>query len=103
MPTTTTQPQLRPELAAAAGYLGLPRAELRARLRNGATLAGLALDRGRSVNGLLGTMLAPARARLEGAVASGRLSERERDDILDDLRHRIEAAVDLEIPFPAAA
>jgi hypothetical protein len=106
MPTTTIQPisapQLRPELAAAAGYLGLTRPELRARLLAGATLSRLAVDRGRSVHGLLATMLAPVRARLDGAVAAGRLTALERDDIVDDLRDRIETAVDVDIPFPAA-
>ena len=98
---STAAPGLRPELAAAAGYLGLTRGELHARLLAGATLAGLALDRGRSVHRLLTTMLTPVRARLDRAVSAGRLTAHEREHILDDLRDRIEAAIDADIPFPS--
>ena len=92
---------LRPELAAAAGYLGLGRAELRRRLLRGATLAALARERGRPVPRLVETMVAIARVPLDAAVAGGRLSPAARDDIVRDLRERIETAAGGPIPFPS--
>jgi hypothetical protein len=94
---------LRPELAAAAGYLGLDRAELRDRLRRGETLAGLAHERGRPLPRLIETMLGIACVRLDAAVAQGRLTPAARDDIVRDLRGRIRDSAGRTIPFPAAA
>ncbi len=96
-PTTAA---LRPELAAAAGYLGLDRAELRDRLQEGETLAGLARERGRPVTRLIETMVGIARARLDAAVAAGRLTSAARDDIVRDLRERICVAAGRAIQFP---
>jgi hypothetical protein len=91
--------RLRPELAAAAGYLGLGRAELRDRLRDGATLAALARERDRPLSALIETMVGIARARLDAAVTASRLTAAERDDILRDLRERIHDSSDRRIPF----
>ena len=100
MTTGTTTIALRPELAAAAGYLGLGRAELRARLRDGETLAALARERGRPLARLIETMVAIARARLDPAVAAGGLTAVARDDILRDLRERIYDTAGRAITFP---
>ncbi len=96
----TRDAALRPELAAAAGFLGLGRGELVDRLRAGATLAALAHERRRSLASLIETMVAIARARLDSAVAAGRLSGEARDDIVRDLHERIRDAANRTIPFP---
>jgi hypothetical protein len=100
--TTLAPTPLRPELAAAAGYLGLDRAELRSRLQRGETLAALALERGRPLPRLIETMVGIARARLDAAVAAGRLTAAARDDIVADLRERIRCASVRAVPFPGA-
>jgi hypothetical protein len=92
--------RLRPELAAAAGFLGLGRPELRDRLEDGATLASLARERGRSLSALVETMVAIARARLDAAVRAGSLSAAARDDMLRDLRERIVDTAGESLPFP---
>ena len=97
---TDRRASLRPELAAAAGYLGLGRAELRERLQHGETLSALARERQRPLTRLIETMVAIARARLDAAVAAGRLTARARDDIVHDLRERIHTSVGRPVPFP---
>ena len=85
-------------LRAAAGFLGLDRAELRAQLP-GTSLAALAQKQGKSVAALEAAMVAPAKARLATAVASGRLTQVRADAVLDRLEqaaHRVATHV-----FPA--
>lgn len=100
-PTAPAAP-LRPELATAAGFLGLGRDELRRRLEEGATLAALARERGRSLADLVETMVEVARVRLDAAVAGGTLGGAARDDILLDLRLRIHDTAGRPIRFPPA-
>jgi hypothetical protein len=83
---------------AAAGFLGLDRAELRAQLP-GTSLAGLAEKQGKSVAALEAAMVAPAKAHLATAVANGRLTQDRADALLDRLEqaaHRLATHV-----FPA--
>ena len=61
-------------LAGAADYLGLSRAELKAELKQGTTLAGLAAAKGKTVDGLKSAMLAKATDRLAKAAAQGRIT-----------------------------
>jgi hypothetical protein len=62
-------------LAGAADYLGLSRAELKAELKQGTTLAGLAgAAEGKTVDGLKSAMLAKATDRLAKAAAEGRIT-----------------------------
>ena len=78
-------------LRAAAGFLGLDRAELRAQLP-GASLAALAEKQGKSGAALEAAMVAPAKERLATAVASGRLTQVRADALLDRLEraaHRL--------------
>jgi hypothetical protein len=99
---SSRRPDLRPELAAAAGYLGLTRARLAEELRAGTPLASLARARGAPLHGLVGVMTAVAHGRLDAAVAAGRLSPAERDALAADARDRAErlVAYDVVIPFP---
>jgi hypothetical protein len=91
---------LRPELAAAAGFLGLRDAELRSRLRGGATLGQLARERHRPLRRLVQTMLDVGRAQRQAAVPAGLLTQAQLEEIAADLRGRIEDSTDCWIPFP---
>jgi len=85
-------------LRAAAAFLDLDRAELRAQLP-GTSLAALAEKQGKNVSALEAAMVAPAKAHLARAVANGRLTQGRADAVVDRLEkaaHRLAAHV-----FPA--
>jgi hypothetical protein len=71
-------------LRAAAEFLDLDRAELRAQLP-GTSLAALAEKKGKSVAALEAAMIAPATTRLEHAVASGSVTQARADRALERL------------------
>jgi len=82
-------------LRAAAEFLGLDRAELRAQLP-GNSLAGLAQKQGKSVSDLKAAMAAPAKARLAKAVADGKITQARANlaaERLDKLAERLAAKV----------
>lgn len=81
-------------LGAAADHLGLTRAELRAELRSGKSLAQVAAGKGKSVDGLVAAILAPVKERLAKAVAARRLTQERADELLERLTKRVEARVD---------
>lgn len=68
--------------APVATYLGMTREQLRAELRSGKSLAQIAKEKGKSVDGLVAAMLAPVKARLAKAVENGRLTKARADAIL---------------------
>lgn len=68
--------------APVAAYLGMTREQLRNELRSGTSLAQIAKERGKSVDGLVAAMLAPVKARLAKAVENGRLTKTRADAIL---------------------
>ena len=74
---------------AAAAYLGLTPAELRAEIESGKTLAQVAADQGKSVDGLESAILAGAKTRLDDAVAAGKISAAQEQEILDQLASHI--------------
>jgi hypothetical protein len=76
-------------LETAADYLGLTGSELRTQLRDGKTLAQIAKDRGKSVDGLIGALYDAAKKQLDAAVAAGRLTKDQEDKILADAKQRI--------------
>lgn len=78
---------------AAAAYLGLTREELRSELAGGTSLAELATEHGKTVEGLVDAMLAPAKARLDEAVAAKRLTQERADEILKRLTDAVNRAV----------
>ena len=86
------------ELDAAASYLGLTEAQLRDQLASGKTLAQIAKDRGKSVDGVIDAMVAEAKSRLDAAVAAGRLTRAQADQILKDVRQRITDRVNGRAP-----
>jgi hypothetical protein len=79
-------------LAAAATYLGLSEAELRTELQSGKTLAQIAAAEKKSVDGLEKALAAEAKTKLDAAVAAGKLTQAQADELqarmtehLDDL------------------
>lgn len=77
----------------AAEYLGMERREVFEALRSGKTLAEVARDSGKSVNGLIDAMVEAAEKRLDQAVADGKLTKAEKNEVLGDLKERISRLV----------
>lgn len=89
---------LRVAVDTAADYLGVTEAELREALHDGKSLADVARDEGKAVDGLVDALVQAATARLDQAVADGKLTQERRDELAQSLEERIEAAVDAELP-----
>jgi len=70
---------------AAVEYLGIPREELFAALMDGKSLAQLAEEQGKSVEGLEQAIHAAVAEHLDAAVAAGRLSEAKKQELLGRL------------------
>jgi polyhydroxyalkanoate synthesis regulator phasin len=86
------------ELDAAASYLGLTETQLRDQLGGGKTLAQIAKDRNKSVGGLVDAMTAEAKTQVDDAVAAGRLTRAQADQVLKDLKQRITDRVEGKAP-----
>jgi len=78
---------------AAASYLGLTDAELRTELDDGSTLADVAEEQGKSVDGLVTALVDAAKTDLADAVEAGRLTEAQQTEILAGLEERITTLV----------
>jgi hypothetical protein len=76
-------------LDAAADYLGVTEAQIRADLESGKSLAQIARDRSKSVDGLVAALVGAARERLDAAVSAGRLTRAQADEMLGGLQNRI--------------
>jgi hypothetical protein len=87
------------DLDAAASFLGVTEANLRTALDGGKTLAQIAEDRGRSVDGLVNALVDDAEAELAAAVKAGRLTDAQRDSIVSGLQERITSLVNGERPL----
>src|SRR5207244_7157774 len=85
-------------LDAAATYLGLTNAELRTQLESGKTLAQVAQDKGKSVDGLIQALVDDAKTHLDAAVTAGRLTQAQEDSILTDLKQHITDLVNGKAP-----
>ncbi len=57
-------------------------AQLRTELMNGKTLAQVAKDKGKSVDGLVNALVADAKTRIDAAVKAGRLTQAQADQVL---------------------
>jgi hypothetical protein len=84
--------------APVADYLDMTREQLRAELSSGKSLAQIAQAKGKSVDGLVAAMLAPAKAGLARAVENGRLTKTRADEIL---AHLTDGAMKLVQRVPA--
>jgi hypothetical protein len=91
-------PRLFAALDTAADYLDLSENELRERLRDGETLAEIARDEGKSVDGLVDALVAEKTRRLDEAVEDGRLTKAQRDRIIANLREHVTAMVNGRLP-----
>jgi polyhydroxyalkanoate synthesis regulator phasin len=80
-------------LEAAAEYLGMTEAALREALQDGKTLAQVARDRNKSVDGLIDALVARKRERINDAVEDGDLTRAQANELLEDLRSRVTDAV----------
>jgi hypothetical protein len=87
-------------LNAAASYLGMTEPNLMTALRNGKTLAEVAKDRGRSVDGLVTALVDAEKAQLAAAVKAGQLTDAQRDSMVAGVEARVTALVNGEIGPP---
>ena len=78
---------------AAAAYLGLTRQQLAAERRSGKSLAQIAAERGKPVAGLKQALLDAIKARLDAAVAAGRITAAQAERLLARAPARIERLV----------
>jgi hypothetical protein len=83
---------------AAAKAIGVSVDDLRAALRDGKSIADLAKDHNVAVNDVVDAMVAAVKADLDQAVKDGHLSQSEADQHLADVRDRLNAMVNGELP-----
>jgi hypothetical protein len=86
------------DLDAAAAYLGRTESELRAALESGKSLAQIAKEENKSVDGLVDALVKATTTRLDQAVTDGRLTKTARDKIVAGLREQTEAIVNGTAP-----
>lgn len=86
------------DLQAAADYLGLTTDQLRSELGSGKTLAAIAKEKGKSVDGLIDVLYNAEKKELDEAVADGRLTKDQEQMILGHARDRITAKVNGTLP-----
>jgi polyhydroxyalkanoate synthesis regulator phasin len=86
------------DLDAAAAYLGVDEDELRERMRDGETLADVAKAEGKTVDGLVTAIVASTTKRLDEAVAAGRMTKAQRDEIVAGLKQRTTEIVNGTFP-----
>ena len=80
-------------LEAAAKYLGMTEAALRAQLESGKTLAQVAKDRNKSVDGLVTALVAEKKARIDQAVKDGHLTRAQADELVARMKEHVTAMV----------
>ncbi len=85
-------------LDAAASYLGLTEAELATELSGGKTLADVAKAKGKSVDGLVSALVADEKKELDAAVAAGRITKAQADEMLASAKQRFTDMVNGTLP-----
>lgn len=80
----------------AADYLGMSEADLREELRD-RTLAEIAKDKGKSVDGLVKVLVAAEESALDEAVADGRITKAHASEIKSRLAEHVNALVEGEL------
>ena len=86
------------DLQVVADYLGLTMDELRSQLESGKTMAAIAKEKGKSVDGLVDALYNAEKKELDQAVADGRLTKEQEQTILPHIRDRITAKVNGTMP-----
>jgi hypothetical protein len=84
-------------IEAAAKYLGLTERQLERRLRSGKSLAQIAADENKGVEGLKSAIEAAVKSDLDKAVADKRITREQADDILSGLHARLDALVNRKL------
>ncbi len=87
-------------LDAVATYLGVTKAELRTARENGTSLAQVATQQGKSVDGLKQAIYDAARTDLDKAVTAGRITAAEEATRLSDLQSHLDDIVNSTGPPP---
>jgi hypothetical protein len=82
-----------PGLDAAASYLGLSASQLDAKLDSGKTLAQIAKDEGKAVDGLVAALKGDLKQKLDEAVADGRITKAQEARALSDADQRLKDLV----------
>jgi hypothetical protein len=77
-----------------ADYLGLGLDDLREALRDGTTLAELAEQQGKDVDGLVDVIVAQSTERIDEAVADGKLTEERAAEVKENLEARVTELVE---------
>ena len=85
-------------LDAAASYLGLTEAELATELSGGKTLEDVAKAKGKSVDGLVSALVADEKKELDAAVAAGRITKAQADEMLASAKQRFTDMVNGTLP-----
>lgn len=85
------------KLDAAAKYLGMSQQALEKALED-KTLAQVAKDQGKSVDGLVDALLAEHKAKIAQAVKDGRLTQEDADDLTAGLEKRLTDLVNGRFP-----
>jgi hypothetical protein len=75
-----------PYVAVELKYLGLDKATLLAKLKQGQTLAQIAASQGKSSQGLVDALVAAAKVKLDAQVKAGKLSKSKEATVLANLR-----------------
>jgi lambda repressor-like predicted transcriptional regulator len=89
-------------LKATSDYIGISGDQLMQDLRGGASLADIATTHGKSVNGLEQALIESAKTDLDKSVAAGDITAGQEQQMLTELRSRIDDLVHLKggAPFP---
>jgi hypothetical protein len=87
-------------LDAAAEYLDLSREELFDQLQDGKTLAQVAREQDKSVDGLKDAIVDSFQERLDEAVEDGRLTKAQRDQMLENMRSHVDDLVQQRLTRP---
>ena len=85
-------------LSAAADYLGLKESDLAAKLQSGKSLADIAKDQGKSVDGLVNALVNDAKTHLDQAVKDGHLTQAQANQILSQIKQHITDFVNGTVP-----
>jgi hypothetical protein len=83
---------------AAASYLGLTAAQLRADLESGKTLAQVAAAQGKSVDGLKQALLADAKSHLDQAAAAGKITAAQEQQMVNQLSSHLDDIINGTLP-----
>jgi hypothetical protein len=88
VPPTQKQGQAGP-LQTAATYLGISVSQLQSDLQSGKTLADVATANGKTVDGLVAALTAPAKTKLDASVAAGDITAAQEATILANLTKHV--------------